>query len=61
MDDVGFDLDIGGLDMISGIEYVWVLVCGSRIWARDVGCAKNPRSVPSFHMKFLSFSYEKIG
>jgi hypothetical protein len=37
---------------------VWGLICGSRIRARDVGCAEYPRSISNFHMKFFGFSYE---
>jgi hypothetical protein len=58
LDEVGFDFDIGGSDMISDIVKTLVLRCGSRIRARDVGCTKYPRNVSSFHMKFFGFSYE---
>jgi hypothetical protein len=49
-----------GLDICNS-EIIWVIECAtglgydSRIWARDVGCAKNPRSVPNFHMWFFDF------
>jgi hypothetical protein len=49
LDGVIFDFDIGGSNMISEITLTLVLRYGSRIWARDVGCAKYPRNVPSFH------------
>jgi hypothetical protein len=43
-------LDTFSLDKIKVIEYALSLRSESRIWARDVGCAKYPRSVPKNHM-----------
>jgi hypothetical protein len=53
-------LDICDSEIIRVIEYAIGLGYGSRIWARNVGCAKYPRSVPNFicnfsisHMKYF--------
>jgi hypothetical protein len=43
------------------IEYALSLGCGSRIWARAVGCAKYPRSVPNFICKISVFHMKISG